>query len=137
MSKNIITILSLTLLLTGCAAMQAQKDKLAEYEACDQYKKFVAGADCTKRIAETDTVLLPRDADMQELVDLKEVLAERVRAKKITEAEARLEFTKRKSELAKQKAQEKAARSAAIRNSMHRQRTTCTGFGNQIDCDTY
>ena len=139
MSKNVIAILSLTLFLAGCAGMQAREEKTAAYQSCDQHKSFIASAACTKRIAATDTALLPGSPDMQELVALKAVLAEKVRAKKMTNAEAWLKYITRKNELARQAAQARAERNAAIRASMYRnsQRTTCTGLGNQIDCNTY
>ncbi len=135
--KNIIAIISLTIMLSGCASeqMQAQEQKMSEYQSCGQYKKFVASAACTKKIADADTVLLPDNTNLQELVSLKEVLAERISAKKITEAEAWLEYNKRKNELANQEAQTKALQHAASRSK--RTRTTCTGFGDQINCNTY
>lgn len=117
--KKHLSIFVLCIALSGCglaqrqAQMQAQKEKIAEYNSCHQYKRFVASAACTKRIADADTVLLPYNTDLQEMVALKEVLAEKVRAKKITEAEARLELTKRKNEMANQEAQTNAMKSSA------------------------
>lgn len=139
--KNIFAAASLMLILTSCVSPQtvAQRNKLAEYATCKQYKRFVDSVACTKKIADADTVLLPYDTNLQEIIAMKEVLAEKVQAKKITEADARYQLSKRINELVAQEQQTRAMRSsaAAAWAASRPRSTSCTGFGNQVNCNTY
>ena len=103
-------------------------------------------ADCFKTSAKGDIYVLPKDAAFQELYANMTVLAEKVRAGKMSEAEAKLAFIEAKNRIIDRDIQNYTARSTAAANSAALNKsiqsnfpktTNCTGYGNTVSCNTY
>jgi hypothetical protein len=131
--------------LSGCgiARMQAQQAQIQQYVTCKQYNDFIKHVDCLHTVAAHDTVFMPYSISLQTSLAYADVLVEKIKAHKMTNAEARYAFDEKRAELANQEAQTSAMQenaSAASRVAWAANRpksTTCTGFGNSVNCTTY
>ena len=102
-----------TLLVTACAQVSPEYTAQTEaYNSCKRFTSFTKRADCVEGISKTDNVLYQKDPYFTEFVDYSGVLAEQIRAKKITEKEARFAFSSRLAEVTNRQGQLQAAQQA-------------------------
>ena len=141
---RVLVLVAMACLVGGCGIMRAQQQakERALYAPCMQYSQFVDRADCLNKVAATDPYL-SETPSAQELIAYAAVLAEQVRAGKITDVEARYQYQQKKNELLMKEAEVNqmnsnaaANRAAAFRASMPHT-TNCTGYGNSVNCTSY
>jgi hypothetical protein len=136
------------------AQIQAHQAKINEYSYCDHLPTFLESADCVASAKATDPFVY--DGNARALFENYAVLAEKVRAGKMTDAEARLTMTEKINAVNQQKAQDQAT--AAMIQAAQRPvyippppqqqyllptapppravQTNCYMLGNNLHCDT-
>lgn len=142
--KNIVSALVLCLALSGCVTDQMQ----AQYNTCNTYQRWVDNAECLNRVAATDW-RISQDPGSQEIIAYRALLIEKVRAGKITDAEANYAFQQKIGELNQRLAQQRALNQLSqpvivqapqqqvpqqTLIYQHPVNTTCQQNGGQVSC---
>jgi hypothetical protein len=149
MMKNSFLALTLSLALAGCVT-----DQMApQYNACNAYQRWVDKAQCMNNVAATDG-RIAQDPGSQEIIAYRKLLIEKVRRKKISDAEAEYAFQQKIGEMNQRLAQQRALNQLSqpitiqaapapaqvlpqLLPSRPMTNTTCQQIGNQVSCQSF
>ena len=97
--NTFFSLLMLSVVLVGCADMQAQRQQQADMNYCNRLVPSLAMAECQDRVVSNDITGNYQGAGAQEIIAYRKILIERVRMKKLTNAEASYAFQQKIAEM--------------------------------------